>query len=99
MFRSGSSFLVRQRTFRTNLIIKLGGRVSLCVKVCMYVPVDVCVCVCWLWISLNIRPYRPSLLAGPVDVIQCPHIADACKSLMVGQHWHVHKESIRERRL
>ena len=34
--------------------------------------------------SLSPRPYRSSLLAGPLDCIRCPHRADLCKSLLVG---------------
>ena len=38
------------------------------------------------------------LIAGPLDCIQCPHIADVCKSLPDGEHWQVYmKDSIRER--
>ena len=36
-----------------------------------------------LSLSLAIRLYRPSLLAGPLDCIQCHNRVDACKSLLV----------------
>ena len=51
---------------------------------------------CW---KLNhiIHLYCPSLLAGLLGCIECPHRADVCKSMLNGQHWHSHmKESLRE---
>ena len=50
-------------------------------------------------LSFIICPYHPSFLAGPLDCIQCPHGTDIYiyKSLLHGQHWHVHLlESSRE---
>ena len=40
--------------------------------------------------SITIHPYRPSLLSGLLNCIQCLHRADICKSLPVGQNWHIH---------
>ena len=40
-----------------------------------------------LWHSLTICPYHPSLLAGPMSGIQCPHRDDVSKYLQVSQHW------------
>ena len=33
--------------------------------------------------SLDIRPYRPLLLPGPLDNIQCPHRGDEYRILLV----------------
>ena len=50
--------------------------------------------------SLTNHPYRPSLLASPLDCIQCQDRADVCKSLLVDKHLGVHVlESIEERHL
>ena len=43
-----------------------------------------------LWLSLAICLYHPSLLAGLLDCIKCPHRADLYKSLLVSQHWHIY---------
>ena len=43
------------------------------------------------WLSLTIHPYHPSLLIVLFSCILCPHRTDVYKSLLVGQHWHVHK--------
>ena len=48
-------------------------------------------------LRIAIRPKWPSILAGPLDWIQCPHRADICKSLLIVQHLQVHmQESIKE---
>ena len=45
------------------------------------------------WINRNIDngfkngSNHQLLLVGPLDWIQCPHRADVCKSLLVGQDW------------
>ena len=36
-------------------------------------------------LSLAVRHYHPSLLVSPLNSIQCPHRADECKFLRVGQ--------------
>ena len=41
-------------------------------------------------LSLAINPYHPSLLAGSLGCILCPHRVDVCKSLLVSQHWYTH---------
>ena len=43
--------------------------------------------------TLTIQPYHPSHLTGPVDCTPCPHSADVCNSLLVSQHWCVHKRT------
>ena len=43
-----------------------------------------------LTLSLSLSLYMPLLLSGPLDNIQCQHIADECKSLLIVQHWCVH---------
>ena len=40
--------------------------------------------------SLTVRLYQPLVRVGSLDGIQCPHRADECKSLLVGQHWCVY---------
>ena len=42
------------------------------------------------FLSLSIHPYHSSLLAGLLGCILCLDRADISKSLLVGQHWHVH---------
>ena len=44
----------------------------------------------WLSFSLYICPYHLLPPAGLPYYILCPHRADVDKSLVVGQHWHVH---------
>ena len=39
---------------------------------------------------LAIHPYHPLLLVGLLGYVLCQHKVDVCKSLLVGQHWHVH---------
>ena len=67
----------------------------------IYIYVCVCVCVCdkyvsyrrqvrrvrSSWLTFTIRPCYSSLLASPLDCIQCPHRAYVSKSLLDGQHW------------
>ena len=48
---------------------------------------------CWLhgipWLSLSICLHCSSLLAGPLDYIQCPNRAYACVHLLLGLHWYL----------
>ena len=38
------------------------------------------------YLCIAITSYQLSFWVGPLDGIQCPHRADVCKSLLVGQH-------------
>ena len=40
--------------------------------------------------SLAIHPYWPSLLAGPLDCIQCPHTPDISQTLLVSHYRCIH---------
>ena len=43
-----------------------------------------------LALSLSLCPYHPSLLVGLPNNILSPQRANVIKSLLIGQHWHVH---------
>ena len=49
-----------------------------------------------LSLSLSHTHTHHSLLADPLDSIQCPHRVDVCKSLLIGRYWGVHLWSLWE---